>query len=207
MKLIATLIGLLGLLTSPLILAASLPDSLSLRTSIDGMEISKMMFTGELGGYQVQLNGSIQEIHAQMKELYPDFNPEAIVANKTLETRAEENKSDCNCWPVLGQPEWKRCSTESIRTGIRYLIGLNVICNVGPQSCVRISCSYNAGIYLCNNRDYLIEPSCTYIASYAQDIVDKCNWHVPGGNTWMWRVSGQAWDTDGYNVCVHDDNC
>ncbi|KAE8449436.1 hypothetical protein EG329_008044 [Mollisiaceae sp. DMI_Dod_QoI] len=192
MKLTISTMGLLGIFALPMIFAASLPHGLSVRTNIDGMQIAKMTFSGTIGGHEVQLNGSVQEINAQMKQLHPDFDPDTT-----------KTDSDHYCWPVAGQ-NWQRAQTSHIKEGISYLDGFKGLCGVPASTCVRISCSYNAGIYLCNDNNYGITPNCAYIASYAQDIINLCNYQDPSG---IQYVSGQEFDTDGYNVCVHSDHC
>jgi hypothetical protein len=64
-----------------------------------------------------------------------------------------------------------------ILDGIAYLQSLGFgNCGVpaGPRVCSRISCSYDSGIWLCNDNAWHIQPSCTYLASYAEDIVSRC---------------------------------
>lgn len=113
----------------------------------------------------------------------------------------------------------------TIEDGIYYLQHVNALCNVGKRSCVRISCSYDAGIYLCNDVTlscffcpthadweqnwYDIAPSCVYIASYAQDLINSCPSRLWNGKRWYDAVCGQEFDTDNYNVIVHyaDERC
>jgi hypothetical protein len=56
------------------------------------------------------------------------------------------------CVPVPGQP-WSFADGAAINDGINYLNGLDVPCNVGPGpgNCVRVSCSWNSAIELCND--------------------------------------------------------
>lgn len=46
-----------------------------------------------------------------------------------------------------------------------------------------------------------IDPSCAYLAGYAQDILDRCS--IPSRNA----VKGQEFDTDQYNIIVKSDSC
>lgn len=51
---------------------------------------------------------------------------------------------------------WGRCSTNRVQQGIYYLGDVP-----GPGSCGRVSCSYNAAIYWCNDvrvLSFVIEP-------------------------------------------------
>ena len=47
-----------------------------------------------------------------------------------------------------------------------------------------------------------INPSCQYLASYAQDIVDRCP-----SNKFENYLAGQEFDTDNYNMIVSAQNC
>jgi hypothetical protein len=81
--------------------------------------------------------------------------------------------------------------------------------------CARISCSYGAAIWLCNDNTYPIWPSCRYLATYAEDILGTCAdmYLAPGSKGWGLfdqrdlRVNGQEFDTDNYNVIVGVDAC
>ncbi|KUJ23864.1 uncharacterized protein LY89DRAFT_726918 [Mollisia scopiformis] len=205
MNVLISILSLFGFLSN-MTLAAYLPNGSIPPRSMGDMTISKMTFEGSIGDYKVQLNGSIQEIHAQMKAIYPDFDPDTAISNQTLDIRHLGKRSKMQpplCYPVQ---DWGRAETAPINTGIRYLNQVQALCGVGANSCVRVSCSYRAAIYLCNDNDYGITPTCPYIASYAQDIINSCNYHRPGGNTWDWSVCGQEFDTDNYNVIVRWDN-
>ena len=68
----------------------------------------------------------------------------------------------------------------------------------------------NAGLLdVVENADGFLTPnkmglSCTYMASYAQDLRDRCS-HLREYE--YISVGGQAWDTDGYNINVHRQKC
>jgi hypothetical protein len=62
------------------------------------------------------------------------------------------------CIPVAGQG-WETTSSDTITgQGIPYLNGVTNSCDVGPgpANCVRVSCSYSAVIYLCNDVSTLL---------------------------------------------------
>ncbi|KUJ19191.1 uncharacterized protein LY89DRAFT_479656 [Mollisia scopiformis] len=172
-----------------------------------------MTFSGTIGGHAVQLNGTIQEINTQMVANFPDFNMDALVAANLAKREAEaeaatpanlftRSKSGMLCWPVPSQ-DWSLCSVSVIGQGITYLDNFNGLCGVGANSCVRISCSYSSAIYLCNDNDYGITPTCPYMGSYAQDIINDCS-HCEGPNDCV--TCGQEFDSDNYNIIVRD-NC
>lgn len=59
--------------------------------------VQVVQYTGFLGGYEVQLNGTVQEMYAQMQILHPDFNPDAPgfapgFEDKNLTSRSALNK-------------------------------------------------------------------------------------------------------------------
>ncbi|CAG8976805.1 hypothetical protein HYALB_00012511 [Hymenoscyphus albidus] len=55
---------------------------------------------------------------------------------------------------------------------------------------------------LCNDNTYAIAPTCSYLATYAEDIMEKCS--EPGDPTiGTPSIScGQQFDTDNYNVII-----
>lgn len=73
------------------------------------------------------------------------------------------------CWPkwrgqVLGNEFGPVDDLRALGEGISYLKKKSngkAICNVGagPANCVRISCSYDTGIYICNDVSVLVEIS------------------------------------------------
>ncbi|RHZ53257.1 uncharacterized protein CDV56_105933 [Aspergillus thermomutatus] len=148
-----------------------------------------------------------------------DVNPEFVVRlgqnDSSLSARdiEERNKSGVIC--NIPGDKGGRCSTVTIMQGIDYLKGLTGVCGVaaGPRVCARISCSYNAAIWLCNDNAWYIQPSCSYLGTYAEDIVSTCahvdfNSGTKGwGTQWSDTVNGQEFDTDNYNVIVGVDSC
>ncbi|KAL2867414.1 uncharacterized protein BJX67DRAFT_85278 [Aspergillus lucknowensis] len=65
---------------------------------------------------------------------------------------------------------------DSISDGIDYLNGVGGTPAQDPNSCGRVSCSYNSAIYMCNDNDetqYLA--SFATLASGAQKILDECS--------------------------------
>ncbi|PVH83074.1 hypothetical protein DL98DRAFT_413502, partial [Cadophora sp. DSE1049] len=113
------------------------------------------------------------------------------------------SKSDWKCIPVPGQ-NWTPANIYVIDDGIDYLRKVKALCWVDGHACSRISCSYNSAITLCNVTPNKMGLSCTYMASYAQDLRDRCS-HLKGYQ--YISVGGQAWDTDGYNVNVYRQKC
>ncbi|KAH7323765.1 hypothetical protein BKA65DRAFT_555438 [Rhexocercosporidium sp. MPI-PUGE-AT-0058] len=107
-------------------------------------------------------------------------------------------------FPLPGQPDWRAAEVRYINDGVAYLKKVNALCGVNGHACSRISCSYKSAITLCNVTPNHMSLSCTYMASYIQDILNRCAYSVG----LIRLVGGQAWDTDGYNVNVmRDTSC
>ncbi|KAH9211540.1 hypothetical protein DL95DRAFT_273799, partial [Leptodontidium sp. 2 PMI_412] len=107
------------------------------------------------------------------------------------------------CIPVSGQP-WVgvrlRTLSESINSLLLLLGTIRKRCPVNALSCTRPRCENETAIVLCNDNNYAITPNCGYLASYAQDIYDRCRrWDFGWGD---WVSGGQEFDTDRYNIIV-----
>jgi len=218
MKTLTVIMMLFGFLATSFAIPGALSEGLS-SPSGGGLPhpVVPMVLTGTIGEHEVQLNGSIQEIHAQMKVLYPNFDADALTPAKNLTARNTnlQFRSELEarggklppplCFPV-GNWGWSKASGETIGEGINYLDQVQALCGVSARSCVRISCSWNSAIYLCNDNYYGITPTCPYMASYAQDIINDCT--TPADRVvGDWSVCGQLFDSDGYNIIVRWDAC
>ncbi|RBQ71076.1 hypothetical protein FVER14953_14175 [Fusarium verticillioides] len=93
-------------------------------------------------------------------------------------------------------------------------------CHVGggPRICTRVAsnCQDGDGIFLCNDNNHAIAPSCGYLGVYVDHITNACAWEVksppcvrqPCGPEWtQYLVRGQQFDSDGYNVIVAKAPC
>ncbi|KAK3291490.1 uncharacterized protein B0H64DRAFT_246935 [Chaetomium fimeti] len=90
--------------------------------------------------------------------------------------------------------------------GMRYLQSIigEVRVPPGPGMCSRVSCSYGAAVYICNDRkDELYLDSFARIADGLSYVITRCatnNW----GTT---MVAGQVFHPDQWNVIVRSDYC
>jgi hypothetical protein len=177
-------------------------------------------FIGSYGDHEYALNGTVEQVLAQLKELHPEVE----LKKREVTSRAVLNKV---CLPLIPLPlispnhsqempplcipirgwNWATAYMPDIQAGVVYLDNLNTRINIGPTSCSRISCSWNGAIYLCNDNPYSIQPASPYLASYAQDLINICTTgsddHYPDYK----RTGGQEFDTDGYNIIVREDSC
>ncbi|KAH7323766.1 hypothetical protein BKA65DRAFT_598315 [Rhexocercosporidium sp. MPI-PUGE-AT-0058] len=167
--------------------------------------------TGTIGDIVLNHTGTVQEIYTQLITENPDFKPMELddVEEAAVEARDKGSKSDWACIPVPGQ-NWYPAKASEIDIGIAYLKKVKALCWVDGHACSRISCSWGSAISLCNVTPNKMGLSCEYMASYAQDLRDRCTGNLAGyGRRSKDHVGGQAWDTDGYNVNVYQDvhNC
>ncbi|KAJ6540852.1 hypothetical protein DFH09DRAFT_1175448 [Mycena vulgaris] len=129
-----------------------------------------------VGGTNATLSGTVESVIEQLKVLDPTF--EISTPSSPQDTVKKRNKH-------------LRRDQVSHYTAI----GLD-----GHQ-CSRISCSYNAAIYFCNDNNGHISPQSFYLASYAADILPACSAYYD------YSATGQEFDTDNYNIIVRSDNC
>ncbi|KAL2205367.1 hypothetical protein CC79DRAFT_1399524 [Sarocladium strictum] len=129
------------------------------------------------GGDALQLNGTIEKIHAQLLELNPNYDtdfPVLVDDEDSIEARAP-----CNAgW------HHTRCNTnrnkaklQAINNGIKYLRSKagRPSLPAGPGKCGRVSCSYNSGIWWCNDYNHRHTlGSYNSIAKGARCIANKC---------------------------------
>ncbi|PVH81794.1 hypothetical protein DL98DRAFT_530847 [Cadophora sp. DSE1049] len=201
---LAFFLGALILLTTGALAAPSDNFHLSTHAGIPkGYRSERLHITGTIDGIKVNHTGTIEEVYSQIAAENPGFAPHEIgIIPRSLERR---EKSAMYCIPVPGQ-NWEKASDLPINNGIRSLQTNRLFCNVPAHTCVRVSCSSNAEIRVCNDSNLEIKPYCAWIASYAFDISKKCysTWGIarPQG-----LVGGQYFDTDGFNVIVKKDTC
>jgi hypothetical protein len=93
MQFIFLIFGLIGLITLTLTAPTTLNDL--------PYPVEVVQYSGSLGGYEVQLNGTVQEMYAQMEILHSDFDPDSPglapgIDEKTLTSRASLNKVSTN---------------------------------------------------------------------------------------------------------------
>ncbi|KAH6722596.1 hypothetical protein BKA61DRAFT_667327 [Leptodontidium sp. MPI-SDFR-AT-0119] len=172
----------------------------------EGYSVSELRMIGTYGdNITINHTGTVEQIFAQLaaEHAHVDFSDTATVGIAGDSDISKRAHSDVNCIPVQGQ-NWYPARIGPIESGIDYLNKVKAQCVVGPHSCVRISCSYNGGIHLCNNNDYLLSRGCGDIATYASAILDKCTYYKFLSSH---GTGGQAWDTENFNICIYNERC
>ncbi|EFQ97335.1 hypothetical protein MGYG_00374 [Nannizzia gypsea CBS 118893] len=172
----------------------------------ESFSMSPMIYEGPIvpGGDNVTLEGTIEEIFRQILALNPSYRPEdfpaapdtqSLSVSPSLEKRSPGH---IICDPSGAERAWRR----KIEDGIAYLerVPQASHCRVRNRSCARVSCSWDSGIFFCNDRDSWFEIPCPVLGSYTEDILRTCHQSST-------RVSGQKFDTDNFNVLVKFDKC
>ncbi|KAK7745560.1 hypothetical protein SLS53_003060 [Cytospora paraplurivora] len=136
----------------------------------------------------------------------PGPRPTSTTANAKVPTGVREDEASretgtVNCYT------WPEANEGSIADGIDYLSLLpgKPSNGPGPSECGRVSCSWNAAIWWCNDNDHTyILDSFWEIAQGAQDIDSKCHYFDP--YTWTVWTSGQNFFKENWNVIVRYDS-
>lgn len=184
-------------LIGPYTLAAPVQE---LRTAAENVaNRASITWTGRIFAERDEytLYGDVMSLHKQIRDIRPDYDPfefeELAIRNATL---AKRHKSGGNCGTFANAYSY------DVGSMLDYLGGIGGACRVDANACSRLTCVDTSGIYLCNGPT-AIAPSCLYIYGYANDIWLSCNKGGYDGD----GVSGQEWDSDGYNVVVAYANC
>ncbi|KAK4224233.1 hypothetical protein QBC38DRAFT_371454 [Podospora fimiseda] len=159
-----------------------------------------------LTGDSITLNGTIEQVHAQLLEINPNYDTEvapvvaeaALAESKQIARRGVISKRDHT---ICGH--FSSANKGRIQQGIDYLwgVGGRPGNGPGPGACGRVSCSYNSAIYWCNDNSYFYQLNGYWeIANGAGQVINDC----ASGASW---VSGQRFYNANWNVIVRGDNC
>lgn len=136
---------------------------MSLQPPAPGYGVETLLWDVEVArGRFETLNGTIQEVYAQVLRLNPHFKlPEDPPVARGLNRKRSTVR--CGNWPLT--------SKDRIQEGINYLRRLNGAPRngPGPSNCGRVSCSYNAAIWWCNDvsRPPFLQWLCTKGAAHS----------------------------------------
>ncbi|KAI1180656.1 hypothetical protein F4777DRAFT_573886 [Nemania sp. FL0916] len=182
-----------------------------------------IMWTG-----QIEENGKImsfwgpnlQAIESQIRQRNPSFTwslePETESETEaSLATAADNDNDTSSSSSGNGNSDGVSChvganpafaSVYHIRQGINYLHKIHGNCTIGPGpgNCSRVSCSYQSGIWFCNDNPYPKSVPCSTFGDRAADIIYDCYAH---GHFPIDSVQGQAFAPDGWNVIVAGAKC
>ncbi|KAL6702812.1 hypothetical protein ACN47E_000898 [Coniothyrium glycines] len=177
---------------------------MTLEAPVEGYEVVDLVWDVVTpGGESLTVTGSVQDVVAEITTIEPGFNVLENVAPVSVRRRTADDifrrqNSDRRC----GGP-WPFCNAGRIQEGINYLrgVGGQPREGPGPGRCGRVSCSYNAAIWWCNDNNFeKVLYGFNAIANSAQYIKDGC---TSGPNL----VAGQNFERDGWNTIVREDRC
>ncbi|KAH7234329.1 hypothetical protein B0J15DRAFT_538988 [Fusarium solani] len=202
------------------LVAGLLPDALGLDAPIEGYGVVVPEWEIEVtpGGPIAVLNGTVEKIHEELLQLNPNWDEEYISNSTDTTGGASKRDSDSHLFSRTDfrgskytcRGRWPECHPNPIRRGIEYLryVQGRPRNGPGPGNCGRVSCSYNAAIWWCNdNTSAKTLAGFGSIADGAEYIVDNCmRWHwVKGG--YVSAVAGQVFHKTKWNVIVRKDKC
>ncbi|KAL3489206.1 hypothetical protein BJX62DRAFT_209728 [Aspergillus germanicus] len=167
-------------------------------------------------------NGTIQEAHAELLRRNPNWDTEfshllkrSPVPVAVTEAGTEEDsgvidlakRTDFASLLCYDQTPWEPAGYHAINEGIAYLRGLSGRpgMRAGPSACGRVSCSWNAAIWWCNDaNEFKLLESYNSIADGAAILSQHC---FRDGNWEPRVVGGQIFHETNWNVIVREDEC
>lgn len=138
-------------------------------------------------------NGSIEEVYKQMAALKPELFEKRSPPEVSVSKRQEA--IDCGWGEHIGS--WRQCID-----GMTYLMNGIPDANCGvaaAPACVRVSCSYGCGMYLCSKVGHHIDFRCgdippiiNKVASECQDTIGRVRGKIDYNDYWV----GLGWDKE-----------
>jgi len=157
-------------------------------------DISSIDDIGGDNSVQRNIQSEVNTVILPLRRLY---NPEAPYSNLLIVAQNGIDGINCDAGGVGAT------NVRPIEDGIAYLRGIPGLCVVprGPYVCSRVSCSWNSGIWLCNDKRETLRVPCAKIGDYAQRVKDEC-WFNGTPNTPFFTpmVRGQIFDTEDWNI-------
>ncbi|TLD37861.1 hypothetical protein E2P81_ATG03536 [Venturia nashicola] len=110
------------------------------------------------GNATAAFNGTIEHAMVQMEEAYPGWrrrHDEHLHSTPLLKKRDEYWKRDKCCYHCDADDRlgWPQAKLTAIWEGIDYLKRQPGPGGIGNKGCGRISCSWDSGIWICNDHD------------------------------------------------------
>ncbi|KAI0854933.1 hypothetical protein F4860DRAFT_520358 [Xylaria cubensis] len=170
-----------------------------------GYKIEPMSWTGAIedGGPEVSFNGTIEEVTRQIQATKRDFTWESLrrdLGNFTTPLQ-KRDKAGVVCGvggEGAGTHGALTSNVEDSKAKISKMAG-NCTVAAGPRTCSAITCTRYAAVWLCNDNTNPISPPCSSLASYVDDIVQKCGQDYYHGHR---LCHGQEFDSSNFNVIV-----
>ncbi|KAH6842263.1 hypothetical protein B0I37DRAFT_194902 [Chaetomium sp. MPI-CAGE-AT-0009] len=158
-------------------------------------------------GHTVTVNGTIEALVTQLLQQQGAADPDtdSNAPEATTPTIARRTADFSRGSYYCGGP-WPYAHMAAYWEGLRYLRSITGEVRVppGPRMCSRVSCSYGAAVWICNDRtDELRLDAFARIADGVSYIIGRCA-TTAWGTT---QVAGQVFHPDLWNVIVRRDDC
>ncbi|KAE9377477.1 hypothetical protein N431DRAFT_461083 [Stipitochalara longipes BDJ] len=169
-----------------------------LTAPIEGYAVVEMQWIGEYQGHAYNLSGTVEKVITHLQTIDPTLEFPARDRSRL----AARYNGGYLCCHVAGQ-SFRAANGGEIEAGIDYLNALNTNLYLDPLTCSRISCSYEAAIWWCNQLpNYQFDQGSVWLGQHAETLVDNC-WDE--GDVNFPTLCGQDFDPGGYNIIVRYD--
>ncbi|OGM44221.1 hypothetical protein ABOM_007724 [Aspergillus bombycis] len=194
------------------VLAAGIVAQVQAKDSpLEGYTVEEFSWEVETtpGGPTVVLNGTVENVLSQLREINPNYDAEFAIAAHEIDQPAEQAAEEEDTPSHLAKRGNVACGgfpkarKTQIKQGIEYLRGVpgKPQRGPGPGSCGQVSCSWSSAIWWCNDNTFTkVLPSFNNIADGAQLILNTC---LQGGQTF----SGQDSHNDKWSTIVRSHSC
>ncbi|KAF9880226.1 hypothetical protein CkaCkLH20_02180 [Colletotrichum karsti] len=208
--------------TTTVVSSAALPeDGGLLREPLEGYTIVPMQWSGTVDGEDMNLEGTIEEVFAQIQAVKPDFDwtntTELTEPEADLSTLDARSPSNIICDVGGRGPMVQEASMQRETDYLRRIANSQCGVAAGPRVCARVSCSSGDGIWLCNDTTSHLSRRCGIIPDYVWRIFGRCKSWVSSGvcpirgcqypEPGWYYARGQQFDTENFNVIIGKDNC
>ncbi|KAK8079681.1 hypothetical protein PG997_007499 [Apiospora hydei] len=183
-------------------------QALGTESPIPGYGVETLQWTVVVAPGQAEiLNGTVQQIYEQLRQINPGFAPseaQARVQPREQQLLQGHTPIHCGTYPLAnkGRIQEDIACIRQVAAASRN--------GPGPGNCGQVSCSQGAAIWWCNDALYLTAvkqnpvpktlDNWGFIANSAQYILEAC---APTDN----QVSGQNFESGNWNTIVRGNNC
>ncbi|KAI7309610.1 hypothetical protein KC315_g12920 [Hortaea werneckii] len=173
----------------------------------EGYEIVPAKWTGEIvpGEGPVTLEGCVESLREQILKINPDYfkNQDKTSASSTLAARTiggcrgRAIGKNVQCGVPYGTVHGS-----DISSGLVYLSNIGGCMTLGGKQCSRVSCSYNSGIFACNDNSDTVQAPFSLISDIGGDMFGQCAGFDDGAD-----FTAQAFTDEGWNVLMKRQSC
>ncbi|KAK3989081.1 hypothetical protein QBC44DRAFT_370457 [Cladorrhinum sp. PSN332] len=156
-------------------------------------------------GPTVKQWGTVQQVRANMTAYYPGWDKTFPVRSFTDSLPEEDitvsryTQESYKCDNLGG------CDRDRIVDGVNYLMSVpgKPRMDAGPGKCIRVSCSWDAAIFMCNDNDHEYYLNAfTDVSSAAYFLYNQCR----SGDIYG-HMSSQVWYKEHWNTMIKWDKC